>query len=136
MLGLRIGLLALLLAPVWAQDSLESIWVVRQEGQVVVAWRAVEGAIGYQVYVEVEVSVGMTDEGLVDLEEPTAVFVPWGFVEQGEGEIIQAGVALFFLRSYCCVCCVSDRWGAGAIRKKPTCGFLHRLTLTTMAAST
>ena len=59
------------------------------------AWMAIEGAIGYQVYVEVEVSVGMTDEGLVDLEEPTTVFVPWGFVEQGEGEIIQAGVALF-----------------------------------------
>ena len=66
----------------------DSVWMVdRDPPYITMAWNAVEGAVGYQVYYEVLVTNGRTEEGIVELPEGATALVPWHFVDQGEGEI-------------------------------------------------
>ena len=73
----------------------DSVWVEEYgEGFVTVAWTAVPEADGYRIYREIPVTHGLNPEGeVVPLETPEIVWIPWGYVDQQDSEIIRAVVA-------------------------------------------
>ena len=67
-----------------------------QGGFILLSWDAVEGADGYRIYREIQVSVGLDDQGnVVELDTPRYVLVPWGRIDPGPGEsVVRAVVAM------------------------------------------
>ena len=67
-----------------------------QSGFVLLTWDAVEGADGYRIYREIQVSVGLDEQGnVVELDTPRYALVPWGRIDPQPGEsVVRAVVAM------------------------------------------
>ena len=64
----------------------DSVWVVAEDDEGVdLAWTPVEGAVGYRIYREIAVSMGLDEHGnVVELDEMRWELVLWGRTEAAE----------------------------------------------------
>ena len=88
----RICLTLLLLADLTLAQPMppDSVWVepaTWPDGEPghIIYWTAVEGADGYRIFREIQVTTGLDEDGnIVELDQPKLVLVPWDFVEPAE----------------------------------------------------
>ena len=85
-------------APGWSAPAPPDSVRIEDRGEagfLVVSWPAVPGADGYQIYREVGMSVEVDSEGgVVPLEDPAYLLVPWGYVAQPDGAVVRVKIAL------------------------------------------